>query len=305
MWKIYVRLYNSANPSITSNPHKSTKKQGNDESSIGIMDKSQATNDKSKDVKNKPTEEEKKPLLIEDKTFRSQVSNAFLVYFEQQQLPTKKIHPFMPFISLMRSILISAVVFGGVTGPLTQVYTVMVVEVGYTVMIVMYNNKSERSEKIIEGYNSMSNSVYLMLKVITIYDIDDDSRQLTYGTVMTVVLMGSMIVNICYIVYSVCMVVIDVGKYIVKKCRESDEEKKKNRCDSVWYETSVYEYTESSVPMPPTKNMRVLSVGRFQRSGVSWFNKAERRVAQGLTVQNIREEAVRARKRIEDNIDLF
>ena len=285
-------------------------RNSNDNSRMNIKSHTD-NNNNNKEVKKQ--EVEKKPCLTEDKEFLSHVSEHFLLYFDQQQYPTKSIHGFLPFIMLVRSVMISVSVFGLVEWPFVQVYVVLTVEVLYMVVVVLYNNKMEVSEKTIDVYNCVSNSVYVILKLITVYNIDDSKRQHTYGVMMMIVLVLNLVVNIGYVVYSTYRVVKLLCIMLFKKCTESDEEKKRNRYNSIWCETNVYECTKKVVERPAipisaqkTKKPRVLHY--FIHQGGSSMDVLDRRIedeAQTKSVEKKARESEKKRKELEDDLDVF
>ena len=191
----------------------------------------------------KKPEEKTKRDLIGDSEFSSKVSKYFLVFFSQLSYPTKRLHPFIPFITLIRSVLISIIVNGFISYPFVQVPMVMMIEISYTVIISLYNNKNDRAEVIVDIFNCAINSLYVTLKFITLFGIDDTMRQKTFGMLMVGVLMIGMTGNFMYVVYSMYMLLKISVKRLVKKCKENSEEKKKRKEIEALYQESTFEYT--------------------------------------------------------------
>ena len=213
----------------------------------GIHDESSAnmiTNTKT-EGKKEGEKWNKKPSVVEDKAFSSKVSKYFIVYFDEVAHPTRKIHSFIPLIVLMRSVMISISVFALVSIPFLQVSLVLCIEISYTMIVVIFNNKNEVGAKVLDMTSSVINSIYVMFKFVTLFDIDDDTRQEIIGTCMVVLLVANLIASILYVVYSVGILLVDIVK---DKCKDKDEEKermKSNEESRIWCRKFIYEYTRT------------------------------------------------------------
>lgn len=191
----------------------------------------------------------RKPSVVEDKEFSSKVSKYFIVYFDEVSKPTKKIHSFIPLITLVRSVMISISVFVFISIPFLQVSLVLSIEISYMMIVLIYNNKNEIGAKILDMTSSVINSIYVALKFVTLFGIDDHTRQEIIGMCMVVLLVANLGAYISYVVYSLGIMFIDIVKSM---CGEKDEKKERDD-SSVWCRKYMYEFTRpvSLAPAEP------------------------------------------------------
>ena len=195
----------------------------------------------------------RKPSVVEDKEFSSKVSKYFIVYFDEVSKPTKKIHSFIPLITLVRSVMISISVFVFISIPFLQVSLVLSIEISYMMIVLIYNNKNEIGAKILDMTSSVINSIYVALKFVTLFGIDDHTRQEIIGMCMVVLLVANLGAYISYVVYSLGIMFIDIVKSM---CGEKDEKKERDD-SSVWCRKYMYEFTRP-VPLAPPEPEELL-----------------------------------------------
>ena len=189
-----------------------------------------------------PKKKDKRPLKDSD-IFSSSLRPQFMVLFSEESYPTKKIHTFIPFISYMRNILIPISVFGLMRMPFVQVSTVMLLEISYMMIIILYRNKIELFDNIIDIFNCCTNTIYILMKFITVFDIDDSTRQNRLGKVMVVVLVVNFIGNMAYVFYSLYLIFKGIGLMVVKRCKKSKEQRRVDDSMSRWKEIIIFEFT--------------------------------------------------------------
>ena len=287
----------SLEPDSFSRLNLKNPRENNNESNDKTLDQSKETT-KKEELKN--SGEKKRRDLIDDVEFSSHMSKYFLVFFSQIAYPTKPLHSFIPFIMLMRSVLISISVFGLVSHPLIQVSVVMMIELCYMVIIIRYNSKNEVSERAIDIFNSVVNSLYIVLKFVTVFDIKDSMRQREFGLTMVVILIVGMLVNIMYVVYSLYAMFRDIIKSILKRNEETDEQKKERNEKQALYGVSTFQYNSTPARAPePISNQQPISNAQpkeqkrpqisGQSSGASYTQSLPRRLRNQLGIRTIDE----------------
>ena len=287
----------SLEPDSFSRLNLKNPRENNNESNDKTLDQSKETT-KKEELKN--SVEKKRRDLIDDVEFSSHMSKYFLVFFSQIAYPTKPLHSFIPFIMLMRSVLISISVFGLVSHPLIQVSVVMMIELCYMVIIIRYNSKNEVSERAIDIFNSVVNSLYIVLKFVTVFDIKDSMRQREFGLTMVVILIVGMLVNIMYVVYSLYAMFRDIIKSILKRNEETDEQKKERNEKQALYGVSTFQYNSTPARAPePISNPQPISNAQpkeqkrpqisGQSSGASYTQSLPRRLRNQLGIRTIDE----------------
>ena len=203
----------------------------------------QETQNQMKIEKEKKTKEKESRPLVNDPIFSSKLREEMMVLFSDESYPTHVVHSFIPFITYMRNILISLSLFICKSNPYVQVAIILMIEIAYMMVIILYSNKMDVWDNSIDMFNCITNCIYLVLKFITIFGIDDDTRQTYYGKIMVIVLVVNFVGNMVYVVYSICMILIDNVKPLVKRYKLKKEEKKICDMNSKWKETLVYEFT--------------------------------------------------------------
>ena len=206
---------------------------------IDILDHAPIPQGDTKDVK-----EEKGGSFINNKILLSHISKHMVVFFAEQKFPSNKVHLFMPFISFMRDVVKLVLVFLFRYSPYIHVLILIVIEIVYMVIHMIYNNKIDKIGKIVDIINCVSNSLYVILKIATLFPIDDSKRQGTIGIVMLVIVFINIGVNVSFVVYSLIRYTIHIIKKGIERCRLADEEKKMIDKQSKWKVTSIYEYTD-------------------------------------------------------------
>ena len=194
----------------------------------------------------------KRPRLIENQLNFPQISSYSIAFFSQQKPPKNKIQAFIPLLSYVRSMLIPLVVVFLVSIPSIQVIAVLVIEIVYMMICILDSNKIDFWEKIIDGYNCASNSLYVILKMVILFTIDDSTALETMDLIMVVIVFINMIVNIGFVLYSLIRyTIIPVVKKGIERCRLTDEQKKMIDKESKWKETLIYQCTDSRVGSQP------------------------------------------------------
>ena len=170
-----------------------------------LVEKSEAKKEKQKDKKN-----EKVRRLVDDEYFSSHVQPRTMILFVDERYPTRKIHPFMPFISYTRNMLIGIFLFPFVRYPYAQVSIIGLIEIVYMMIVILYRSKAEKVDNIIDVFNTLTNSSFVSLKLLTVCNIDDNTRQQVVGRLMVIILVINFIGNILYVVYSIIATIVDV-----------------------------------------------------------------------------------------------
>ena len=188
--------------------------------------------------KEKDEKKEKVRYLIDDEYFSSHVQQQVMILFVDERYPTRKMQPFIPFISYMRNMLIGIFLFLFVRFPYAQVSIIGIIEIVYTIMILMLRTKAKRLDNIIDVFNTLTNSSFVSLKFLTVCNIDDDNRQQVVGRIMVGVLVINFIGNIVYVVYSIIMTVRDV----LGCTGGDDKDETTTAMNSRWKHIIIYEY---------------------------------------------------------------
>ena len=199
------------------------------------------------------SKEEKAGSLVDNELLLSHISKHMIVFFAEQKFPSSKVHLFMPFVSYLRNVVKLVLVFLLRNSPEKQfkhVLILIVIEMMYMMTHMIYNNKIDKIEKIVDGYNCISNSLYVILKMVTLFTKNDNTKPKTIGMIMVVLLFINIGVNVSFVVYSMIRYMIHVIKKGIERCRLTDEQKKMNDRESKWKETCVYEYTDRDMVIP-------------------------------------------------------
>ena len=199
--------------------------------------------EKKEDKDTKKAEKKEKKLLIMSEYFSSRIREEVAVLFSVELYPSKKIHPFLPFISYMRNLLVGLSLFAFKKEPFAQVTIILVIEIVYMAIILLYTNKADIADNIIDIFNCVTNSLFVSLKLLTVFSIDDDTRQYVYGRIMAAVLVVNFVGNMVYVVYSICMILIDIGRVVVRWYKMSSDDKKMYYMNSKWIDTFIYEFS--------------------------------------------------------------
>ena len=202
----------------------------------------------------KESKDEKGDSLINNKILLSNISKHMVVFFAEQKFPSNKVHLFIPFISYMRNLLRLVLVFLLRHSPYSHVLIMAVIEMMYMMIHMKYNNKIDMMEKIVDIINCVSNSLYVILKLVTLFTKDDSKVLETIGMIMVVIVFINIGVNVSFVVYSLIRYMIDIIKKGIERCRLTDEQKKKKDKESKWKVTLIYEYTDESIVFPPISN---------------------------------------------------
>ena len=214
----------------------------NDENMANMLDgrKKDQTKDGKEDTN---TKEEEERILIDSIVSSSWMQQHMIVLWSDEHPPAKKIHPFMPLISYTRNILISLSVFGLMDVLYAQLFIVTGVEFVYMSIVILYSNKKEKVDNYVDIFNCCTNATYMILKVTTVFDIEDNTRQVWFGRMMVIVLVTNFIGNMIYVVYSICMMVRKTVLEWKRKYKLTKEQKMMDRMKGKWIDTFIYEYS--------------------------------------------------------------
>ena len=199
-------------------------------------------------MKTQEPKDEKELYLIDDKKFLSSICGPMIVFFAEQRLPTKKVHLFIPLISYMRNTLKLLVLLLFRSDPSRQLPVVLAIEWIYMMIYLPNNNKIDYWERLIDGYNCISNSLYVILKITSVLNKDSSPRrEKVVDILMIILLLMNTIANIGFVVYSMIRNVIPVVKKWKERRSLTDEEKKSIDKETPWKEKVVYKYTDESI----------------------------------------------------------
>ena len=112
-----------------------------------------------------------------------------------------------------RCILICSIVVFLIRSPWIQVSLCLFVESIYLCLLAATKGKKNHHENTLDVFNQGFNIVFLILKIVTLANIEEDVRQYTIGLVMTVLIFLHMSMNILYVSVDV---VCEVGSGIVE-----------------------------------------------------------------------------------------
>ena len=223
-----------------------------------IVDGTIESDDRIGRVERPETNNQDKLNLVDHELFSSNISKHVYIFFSQEKIPTRNIHAFMPFISYVRSLLIPILVLGLVSTKAVQVAVVMVVEVTYMFIYFQNNNKSDVWVMVIDIVNCISNSLYVILKMIL---FDNTVSREAVAVMMIWMLMVNMIVNVLFVVFRSGIL---IKKRWDERRKLTDKEKKENDMKSEWKETCIFRYVHSRMISPSvlkqTENTKLLDV---------------------------------------------
>jgi hypothetical protein len=106
------------------------------------------------------------------------------------------------------------------------------------ILITIYRTKAKRLDNYIDVFNTLTNSSFVSLKFLTLFKMEDDTRQKVFGRLMVTVLVINFIGNIVYVVYSIIMTV----RYAFGCTGKVDKDETTEALNSRWKHIIVYEY---------------------------------------------------------------
>ncbi len=131
------------------------------------------------------------------------------------RLPRKKLEVCLPMVSQIRNYIIPVILVYMTNLPIAQILIGILIEVGYLIFFIKSNIRASKIEFWAETGTQGLTIVYLILRLITVMDINDNTRQSVIGFTMLILLIVICAVRLT--MYVVILIIMLVKK--IRKCR--------------------------------------------------------------------------------------
>jgi hypothetical protein len=160
---------------------------------------------------------------IKNNQEKSKTMSLFTYVYDDFIIPKAYIWLNVPIANILRSFCLSMLLVAITGRPFHQMAVAMIVEAGYLLFIIKSNIKASRFEFYCECARTVLFILYILLKMISLADMTEKTRQTVVGRIMSIILLVVIGISISYALFCLISIVIDLSKTLKAKCTKKPQ----------------------------------------------------------------------------------
>jgi len=193
------------------------------EQSPTIVENKQVTKEEKKEVSPNNEKKEKREELSEAVNFYSLRYWVAGGAVEELKVPKRQLVLYTPLVNLSRNCLLSLVLYTCSNKGFLQVILLLIIQTAGLSWTLIFMPKFSRLDNIKESAEQILSWIYLFLKLICLFNIRENTRQITVGGIMSFILVLMILMNLVYSFYMTVMLVWEIIVGVITFCNSKPE----------------------------------------------------------------------------------